>query len=89
MKTDLEPEILHGFIYFDFVVRTTNQRNAIGSHTHNNSLIITLKPQLEKKGLIPIGATSIGVHGKKYLVLSNGDNKAIPNPPLVNASRIP
>ncbi len=31
----------------------------------------------------------IGLHGKKYLVLSKGDSRAIPDPPLVKASRIP
>jgi len=44
---------------------------------------------LEKKASIPIGETIIGLHGKKYLPLSNGDNRAIPKPPFVNASRIP
>jgi len=53
------------------------------------SFIMTFKPQLEKKDFIPIGETPIGVTGKKYLVLSNGEKRAIPRPPFVRASRIP
>ena len=60
-----------------------------GNHIHKSSLLITNKPHGLKNPLIPIGETMIGVHGKKYLALSKGDNKAIPNPPLVNASRTP
>jgi len=60
-----------------------------GSQIHKSSLLITTKPHLLKKPLIPIGETIIGVHGKKYLELSKGDNKAIPNPPFVKASRTP
>ena len=60
-----------------------------GSKTQINSLIITLKPHSLKNALIPIGETWIGVKGEKYLVLSKGDSSAIPNPPLVKASRTP
>ena len=60
-----------------------------GSQIHKSSLLIANKPQVLKKPLIPIGETMIGVHGKKYLALSKGDNKAIPNPPFVKASRTP
>lgn len=42
-----------------------------------------------KKNLILIGETMIGVHGKKYLVVSKGASKGIPRPPLVKASRMP
>ena len=69
------------------VARTTIMK--AGSHTHWSSLLMTAKPHLLKKALTPIGETSMGVHGKKNLVLSNGLNKAIPNPPLVNASSNP
>lgn len=31
----------------------------------------------------------MGVHGKKYLVLSKGDKRAMPKPPFVKASRMP
>jgi len=60
-----------------------------GSHTHKSSLLITAKPHLLKKDPTPIGETMIGLHGEKYLVLSKGNNRAIPKPPLVKASRIP
>lgn len=60
-----------------------------GSQIHKSSFLITIKPLLLKKALMPIGETFIGVQGKKYLVLSKGDNKAIPKPPLVKASRTP
>jgi hypothetical protein len=50
---------------------------------------MTVNPHLLKNALAPIGETSIGVHGKKYLVVSKGLKKAIPDPPLVNASKIP
>ena len=40
-------------------------------------------------GLSPIGDTGIGVQGKKKRSLVNGDNKAIPRPPSVNASNMP
>jgi hypothetical protein len=60
-----------------------------GNHTHSISLIITRLPHSPKKAEIPNGDTLIGVYGKKYRVLSNGDNKAIPNPPEVKASKIP
>ena len=60
-----------------------------GSQIHNNSLFTASSPNRVKKCLIPIGETRMGVHGKKYRVLSKGDNRAIPNPPFVNASEIP
>jgi len=60
-----------------------------GSHTHQSSLLITAKPHLLKKGITPIGETTIGLQGKKYLVLSKGDKRAIPKPPFLKASRIP
>jgi len=63
--------------------------NKEGSQIYRGSLLITSKPHLLKKPLIPIGDTIIGVHGKKYLVLSKGDSRAIPRPPFVKASRMP
>jgi hypothetical protein len=60
-----------------------------GSQIQSNSLRIVFKPHSLKNGRIPMGETRMGVHGKKYLVSSKGDNIAIPKPPLVNASRIP
>ena len=46
-------------------------------------------PHSLKNAAIPMGDTLIGVYGKKYLVLSKGDKSAMPNPPDVNASKIP
>jgi hypothetical protein len=43
-------------------------RKKLGSQTQKNSLFMTDTPHLLKKALIPIGETSMGVHGKKYLV---------------------
>ena len=60
-----------------------------GSQTHRNSLFITEIPCPSKKRLIFSVDTSIGVDGKKYLSFVNGAKKAIPCPPLVNASRTP
>src|SRR5205823_12240846 len=57
-----------------------------GSHTHLNSLSITRIPHFEKKLATPIGDTSIGLHGKKYLSLLNGANSATPRPPFVSIS---
>src|SRR5919202_2565985 len=59
---------------------------AEGSHTHLSSLCIICTPLTEKNLRTPIGETSIGRHGKKYLVLLNGAHKATPWPPLVSIS---
>ena len=60
-----------------------------GIQTQRISLFITAQPHLLKKALMSIGEAAMGVHGEKYLVLSKGESKAIPRPPLVKASRIP
>jgi len=73
-------------------VRMTAEKAATreeGNQIHQNSLLITIKPQLPMKAAMPIGETMMGLHGKKYLPLSKGDNKAMPRPPLVKASRTP
>ncbi|GAC1635374.1 MAG: hypothetical protein NVS9B14_12520 [Candidatus Acidiferrum sp.] len=57
-------------------------------HTQINSLQSTPSPRSEKKAA-PMGDTKIGRHGRKYLVGSNGDKNAIPNPPFVIASSSP
>ena len=62
--------------------------NADGSHTHLSSLSITRTPQLDKKLITPIGDTSMGLQGKKYLSLLNGASSATPSPPFVSISRI-
>ena len=51
--------------------------------------MITLAPQSLTSALSPIGETMIGLQGKKYRVVSNGENKAMPRPPLVKVSSIP
>ena len=60
-----------------------------GIQIHTISAARTAAPQPLKNEPIPIGDTGMGRYGKKYLVLSKGANKAIPNPPFVNASNIP
>jgi len=60
-----------------------------GSHIQINSFFMTARPHLLKKNLTLIGETMIGVHGKKYLVVSKGASKGIPRPPFVKASRMP
>jgi len=42
-----------------------------------------------KNSLTPIGDTMTGRTGKKYLVVSNGEKNATPNPPFVIASSTP
>lgn len=51
------------------------------------SLLRTSNPLSEKNRDAPIGDTAIGLQGKKYLALSQGEKKATPKPPLVNASK--
>ena len=60
-----------------------------GSHTQTNSFFITANPLGEKNLSNPIGETSRGCTGKKYLDVSIGEKNATPNPPLVKASSIP
>src|SRR6266404_6149875 len=50
------------------------------------SLAITAAPRPLKNRPKPIGDTWIGLHGRKYRVVSNGEKKATPKPPLVIAS---
>ena len=42
-----------------------------------------------KNDFTSMGETLMGLHGKKYLVLSKGESNAMPRPPLVRASRMP
>src|SRR5437762_13316238 len=53
------------------------------------SLTITTAPRPLKNLPTPIGDTWIGLHGKKYRVVSNGEKKATPKPPLVTPSSAP
>jgi len=59
---------------------------AAGSHTHRSSLRMICAPLLEKNRRTLTGETSIGRHGKKYLTLLNGANRATPRPSLVSIS---
>ena len=60
-----------------------------GSHIRMISLISAAFAEAENSLPIPIGETLNGLHGKKYLVVSNGENNAIPSPPSVNMSSTP
>lgn len=67
----------------------TKMNRKAGIQIHRNSTFRTVKPRWLKKAPRPRGETSMGVQGKKYLWLENGDNRAIPRPPLVIASKSP
>jgi hypothetical protein len=58
-----------------------------GSHTQRSSLLIAAKLHVRKKTLIRI--MEIGCQGKKYRVVSKGDNRATPMLPFERASRSP
>ena len=60
-----------------------------GTQIHKSSLIKTIIPLRPINAWILNGDTSMGVQGKKYLLLLKGDNIAIPWPPLVKASSRP
>jgi len=63
--------------------------NSQCSQIQRNSFVKIAAPLAEKNASTLSGETSIGLNGKKYLVLSNGAKKARPRPPLVIASRTP
>jgi len=50
---------------------------------------MTSLPQGLKNPAKPMGDTFKGLQGKKYRVVSKGEKKATPQPPLVRASRTP
>jgi hypothetical protein len=56
-----------------------------GSHIQTSSLLRVISPHLLKNLVIPIGETRIGLHGKRYLVLSNGDRRAKEMRPEIHA----
>ena len=60
-----------------------------GIQIQRSSLSNTAKPFPLKNRESDIGETTIGRHGKKYRVLSHGENNATPRPPLVIASKKP
>ena len=87
--------LTYGKYYLLFVPRTLwlarSSRNSArdGSQIHAASLTRTRTPYSLKNSLIPMGDTRIGRTGKKYLVVSNGEKNATPNPPFVIASSTP
>ncbi len=60
-----------------------------GNPIQVNSLFSTDHPQELKNDLTPIGATWIGVQGKKNRLEEKGQKNATPRPPFVKASRRP
>ena len=60
-----------------------------GNQIHIASLARIRTPYELKNSLTPIGDTRTGRTGKKYLVVSNGEKNATPNPPFVMASSTP
>ena len=79
-------EVLNRILEYNRFIYTIKTN---GTQIQIISLNKTAAPQELKNEPIPIGETGMGRYGKKYLVLSNGDNKAIPSPPFVKASKIP
>jgi hypothetical protein len=72
-----------------WTARSTTNAAQDGSQIHIASLARIRTPYALKNSLMPIGDTSTGRTGKKYLVVSNGEKKATPNPPFVIASSTP
>ena len=72
-----------------WTVRSTTNAAQDGSQIHIASLARTRTPYSLKNSPMPIGDTRTGRTGKKYLVVSNGEKKATPNPPFVIASSTP
>ena len=70
-------------------IHLTNKIIKPGRPIQTNSESNTDNPYLEKKLEIPMGETSMGCQGKKYLEVSKGEKKAMPKPPEVSASSIP
>jgi hypothetical protein len=69
--------------------RSTTNAAQDGSQIHIASLARIRTPCELKNSLTPIGDTRTGRTGKKYLVVSNGEKNATPNPPFVIASSTP
>ena len=67
-------------------MRNPSNTDAHGTFNHMNSLRRTSIPRALRKPARPIGDTSIGCHGAKYRLSSNGIRKPTPKPPFVNAS---
>ncbi len=58
--------LYRAFLYQNrFAACPAANTTADGSQIHTSSLLITRKPQAEKKGRMPIGGTAIGRQGKK------------------------
>lgn len=72
------------FLILRTIVAVSKIRPA-GSQIQIISLKITFSPR-SPKNLKPIGDTSTGRHGKKYLSLLKGVKSATPEPPLVSIS---
>ena len=92
MWLDLKPNpLLTRFYFLIFqhlrIIATTMAALKKGSHIHLNSESNTTTPRPLKKLFKANGDTLIGRQGKKYLVLSSGQNQATPRPPLVMASK--
>jgi len=72
-----------------WTARSTTNAAQDGSQIHIASLARIRTPYALKNSLTPIGDTKTGRTGKKYLVVSNGEKNATPNPPFVIASSTP
>src|SRR5712692_6369233 len=72
-----------------WTARSTTNAAQEGSQIHIASLARIRTPYALKNSLTLIGDTRTGRTGKKYLVVSNGEKNATPNPPFVIASSTP
>ena len=82
-----------GIVTCGWLFRRNIQINAAnsnaGSQIHSSSVCRIANPCGVKKRVTAIGETRIGLHGRKYRVLSKGEKNATPSPPFVVASSKP
>jgi hypothetical protein len=79
----------HLVVQSRWTTRSTKNATQDGSQIQIASLTRIQTPYSLKNSLTPIGETRTGRRGKKYLVVSNGEKNATPNPPFVIASSTP
>ena len=83
--------VYHGYYFLRsrLSMRRKMHSRTAGNHTDMISLVKARRPYSVRNGSRPIGETWMGLYGKKYLAASKGESRAMPNPPLVQASSKP